>query len=167
MDAQAIQDDGDPPLVAGAPIQIEALLVLVDAVLDPPAGDDGRACEAAPAARAEPVRQPLRALQQRPEAPHTLERAERHPEAFERDRDSRRELDIVLERPIDRRAKVLLFGDRDVMPLSSVNLDRLVGHPEGLRESEEVLRVHPPQLFLDAGLRQSLGANSRIVSSIQ
>ena len=50
-----LQDDRDPPLVAGAPIQIEALLVPVDAVLNPPGGEDGRACEAAPAARAEPV----------------------------------------------------------------------------------------------------------------
>ncbi len=156
LDAQAIQDDRDPPLVAGAPIQIEALLVLVDAVLPPPAGEDGRACEAAPAARAEPVRQPLRALQQRPEAPHSLERAERHPEAFERDRDSRRELDIVLEGPIDRRAKVLLFGDRDVMPLSSVNLDRLVGHPEGLRELEKEPGVPPPKLSFVARLREPL-----------
>ncbi len=156
LDAQATQDDGDPPLVAGGPIQIEALLVSVFAVLGPPATEDGRAGETAPAARAEPVRQPFRALQQRPEAPHTLERAERHPEAFERDRDSRRELDIVLERPIDRRAKVLLFGDRDVMPLSSVNLDRLVGHPEGLRELEKEPGVPPPKQSFVARLAEPL-----------
>ncbi len=35
--AQAIQDDGDPAVVAGAPIQIEALLVLVDDVFGPAA----------------------------------------------------------------------------------------------------------------------------------
>ena len=53
-------------------------------------------------------------------------------------------------------AKVLLFGDRDVMPLSSVNLDRLVGHPEGLRELEKEPRVPPPKQSFVARLAEPL-----------
>src|SRR5437763_3404539 len=77
-------------------------------------------------------------FEQRPQAPDTLERVVHHPELLQRNREPEGELGIAVDRPVDRRAEVVLLGPDDLRPLRPL---ALCGEARGLTEREEVLGV--------------------------